>query len=208
MRGQITQRSPGSWTIQTSAGFDDTGKRIQITRTVRGAEAQAQKALTRLLREVDEGTVARAGADNFDSYLTSVGFLICARGWYRDVAALRRARARPDHQDFITLSFEDGSKPSFRYDEAPASYRTRRGGIRLLLRGMRKLTLYGTDETLHLRIIGHHIAANAGYVLSAKGFRSESRDATLAASRPRPERDAPGKLGTGSCRSSWVNATR
>jgi hypothetical protein len=33
-RGYITQRSPGSWTVQVSGGFDDAGKRIRITRTV------------------------------------------------------------------------------------------------------------------------------------------------------------------------------
>jgi hypothetical protein len=46
---------------------------------------------------------------------------------------------------------------------------------------MRKLTLYGTDgETVQLRI-GDQMAANAGYVLSAKAFVREGRDATLAA---------------------------
>jgi hypothetical protein len=85
------------------------------------------------------------------------------------------------YQDFITLYFEDGCKPSFRYDQALASYRVRRGGLGLRWRDMRKLTLYGTDgETVHLRI-GDQMAANAGYVLSAKAFVREGRDATLAA---------------------------
>jgi integrase len=69
MRGSVRQRTPGSWTVQASAGFDDFGKRVRITRTVRGGEREAQRALTALLREVDQGTVARAGANTFGTYL-------------------------------------------------------------------------------------------------------------------------------------------
>jgi integrase len=69
-RGHISKRSPGSWTIQVSGGFDDAGGRVRITRTVRGSEAQAQKALTKLLREVDTGTVAMTGGTTVSHYLT------------------------------------------------------------------------------------------------------------------------------------------
>jgi integrase len=69
MRGHITQRSAGSWTIQASGGFDDAGKRVRITRTLRGSRRDAERALTKLLREIDQGTVARAGADAFGAYL-------------------------------------------------------------------------------------------------------------------------------------------
>jgi|SRR5215217_4731466 len=44
MRGHIRQRAAGSWTIE--------------------------KALTELLRDIDRGTVARAGADTFEAYLS------------------------------------------------------------------------------------------------------------------------------------------
>lgn len=70
MRGHITQRSAGSWRIQASGGFDDAGRRIRISRTVRGSRRDADKALTKLLRELDDGTAARSGADTFGSYLT------------------------------------------------------------------------------------------------------------------------------------------
>jgi integrase len=70
MRGHITQRSVGSWTIQASGGFDGAGKRVRITRTVRGSRRDADHALTRLLAEVDRGQVVRAGAETFGSFLT------------------------------------------------------------------------------------------------------------------------------------------
>jgi integrase len=70
MRGHIEQRSAGSWTIQASARFDDSGKRVRITRTVRGTQREAERALTKLLTEIDSGQVVRAGAETFGGYLT------------------------------------------------------------------------------------------------------------------------------------------
>jgi Phage integrase, N-terminal SAM-like domain len=68
-RGYIAQRSPGSWRVHVSGGFDDAGKRIRITETIRGTERAAQKALTRLLKDVDDGKVAKVGSGTFGSYL-------------------------------------------------------------------------------------------------------------------------------------------
>jgi hypothetical protein len=70
MRGSIVQRTPGSWTIQVSGGFDDAGKRIRITETIRGDERAAQRVLTRVLKDVDDGKVAKAGSSSFSGYLT------------------------------------------------------------------------------------------------------------------------------------------
>jgi integrase len=70
MRGHVERRASGSWKIVGSSGFSDAGRRIRITRTVRGSRRDAEKALTKLLREIDQGTVARSGADTFGSYLT------------------------------------------------------------------------------------------------------------------------------------------
>lgn len=70
MRGHVRQRSPGSWTVQVSAGFDDAGKRVRITRTVRGTERDAERALTKLLREVDQGTAPTTGKTTVTRYLT------------------------------------------------------------------------------------------------------------------------------------------
>jgi len=69
MRGHIRQRSAGSWTVQVSGGFDDAGKRLRITETIHGGERDAQKALTRILRDVDRGQAARTGTGTFGTYL-------------------------------------------------------------------------------------------------------------------------------------------
>lgn len=69
MRGHITQRSAGSWTIQASGGFDDAGKRVRITRTVRGSRTTAERALTALLREVDTGQAVANGSTTLGRYL-------------------------------------------------------------------------------------------------------------------------------------------
>jgi integrase len=69
MRGHITQRSAGSWTIQVSGGFDDGGRRVRLTQTVRGSRHNAERALTKMLRDVDTGSVAMSGATTFGKYL-------------------------------------------------------------------------------------------------------------------------------------------
>jgi integrase len=69
VRGSITKRSTGSFTIQASGGFNDAGKRVRITRTIRGTQRDAERALTTLLREVDQGVVASPGRATLGSYL-------------------------------------------------------------------------------------------------------------------------------------------
>lgn len=72
MRGHISKRSAGSWTIQASGGFDDAGKRVRITRTVRGSRRDAEKVLTKLQREVDTGTATANGSTTLARYLSEV----------------------------------------------------------------------------------------------------------------------------------------
>jgi integrase len=70
MRGHITQRSTGSWTVQASGGFNEmTGHRIRVTRTVRGSKRDAERELTKLLREIDQGLVADPGRVTLTRYL-------------------------------------------------------------------------------------------------------------------------------------------
>lgn len=70
MRGHITQRSEGSWTVQVSGGFSETtGARVRVTRTVRGTHRDAERELTRLLRDVDQGIVAEPGRMTLTRYL-------------------------------------------------------------------------------------------------------------------------------------------
>ena len=70
MRGHVRKRSPGSWQLSVSAGFDPvTGKRQQIWRTVRGTKKDAERELTKLLREVDAGTSADPGRLTVGDYM-------------------------------------------------------------------------------------------------------------------------------------------
>jgi integrase len=69
MRGSITKRSPGSFTIQGSGGFNDAGKRVRVTRTVHGSRRDAERALTKLLRDIDTGTVALDGRTPLAAYM-------------------------------------------------------------------------------------------------------------------------------------------
>ena len=60
-RGHIRARGD-AWELRVSAGTDPiTGRRRVVTRTVRGSRPQAEKALTRLLGELDQG--AHRGPD-------------------------------------------------------------------------------------------------------------------------------------------------
>jgi integrase len=70
MRGSITQRSSGSWTVQVSGGFDElTGRRVRITRTIRGTRRDADRELTRVLRDADQGLIAEPGRMTLTRYL-------------------------------------------------------------------------------------------------------------------------------------------
>ena len=68
MRGHLSERRPGVWRIVVSDGSDTRGKRRQIVRTVRGAKRDAQRALTELLRERDQGRLG-AGRERLATYL-------------------------------------------------------------------------------------------------------------------------------------------
>jgi integrase len=70
MRGHLTERRPGVWRIVISNGFDDSGKRRQIVRTVNGSKRSAERELTKMLREFDRGTLAE-GRQPLRVYLES-----------------------------------------------------------------------------------------------------------------------------------------
>ncbi len=57
MRGEIKQRSPGSWQIRVFLGRDENGKRIRKNETVRGKKADAERRLREILGEMDRGVV-------------------------------------------------------------------------------------------------------------------------------------------------------
>lgn len=55
MRGTIQQQGATSWRIRAYVGRDSTGKKRYVSRTVHGTRRDAEKELSRLLVEVDEG---------------------------------------------------------------------------------------------------------------------------------------------------------
>ena len=55
MRGHIQQRGEKSWRIKAYAGRDSSGRKRYVQRTIAGTRRDADRALTRLLVEVDEG---------------------------------------------------------------------------------------------------------------------------------------------------------
>jgi integrase len=85
MRGHLTERRPGVWRIVVSDAFDNAGKRRQITRTVKGSRRDAERGLTALLRERDEGKLAD-GRQPLARYL--------AHEWLPEVSAVSK-RGRP-----------------------------------------------------------------------------------------------------------------
>ncbi|MGB6058568.1 MAG: tyrosine-type recombinase/integrase [Microthrixaceae bacterium] len=56
MRGGLREREPGVWEVRAEAGRDPvTGKRRQVSRTVRGTKREAQKKLNAIVAELDQG---------------------------------------------------------------------------------------------------------------------------------------------------------
>lgn len=56
MRGHISPHGDGKWRVMVSAGSDPiTGRRRQLSKVVAGTRADAERALTGLLAEVDAG---------------------------------------------------------------------------------------------------------------------------------------------------------
>src|SRR5215813_8048560 len=71
-RGNITKRGKNSWRIKFDVGTDASGKRLTRYVTVKGKRQDAQRELTRLLREADAGTLPEPSNMTVAEYL---------RGW-------------------------------------------------------------------------------------------------------------------------------
>lgn len=70
MRGHIREQSPGRWFVQASGGFDEfSGRRRRVTRRVRGTRRDAERELTRVLRDLDAGEWADPGRLTVGRYL-------------------------------------------------------------------------------------------------------------------------------------------
>ena len=101
-RGHISQRSTGSWRLVVSAGVDpSTGKVRQRTKTVRGSRREAERELTALLREVDQGIVTDPGRATVDSYLER---------WLEHVATRVRPRTHERYASLTRRHVYDGDR--------------------------------------------------------------------------------------------------
>lgn len=69
MRGHIQQRGPRTWRIKAYLGRDGEGRKRYLQRTVAGSRRDAERELSRLLVEVDEGRHAAAGPLSFGELL-------------------------------------------------------------------------------------------------------------------------------------------
>ena len=67
MRGHLTKRSKGSWTIVLDVGAD--GKRKQRWITVRGTKREAEAKLAELIRDTNEGSFVEPSKITFGSWL-------------------------------------------------------------------------------------------------------------------------------------------
>jgi integrase len=63
MRGGLREKSPGVWEVRLEAGRDPvTGRRRQVSRTLRGSKRQAQQHLNALVADADAGRVSGTSA--------------------------------------------------------------------------------------------------------------------------------------------------
>jgi integrase len=85
MRGYIGKRSEDSWRIAASGGFDASGRRIQVWRTIRGTRREALHALTALQAELDSGSYKGSGGLSLGAYLAQ---------WHASVSTTSK-RGRP-----------------------------------------------------------------------------------------------------------------
>jgi len=70
MRGHITKRTEGSYSIVLDVGTDPaTGRRKQQRVTVRGTKRDAEKRLSELLHQLDNGIFIRPGKTTLSEYL-------------------------------------------------------------------------------------------------------------------------------------------
>ena len=61
MAGYLEKRGQDSWRLVVSDGYDEEGKRIKRTKTFKGTESQAKKALALFIAEVDRGEYFNPG---------------------------------------------------------------------------------------------------------------------------------------------------
>ncbi len=71
MRGHITKRSEGSYSIVLDVGTNPTtGRRKQQRVTVRGTKKDAEKRLAELFHQLDTGTFTKPSKDTLSDFLS------------------------------------------------------------------------------------------------------------------------------------------
>ena len=79
MRGHITKRAKGSWSIVVDLGRDATGKRKQKWHTVKGTKKEAEAELSRIQNEINSGEYIEPSRMLVSEYL---------KRWLKDYAEL------------------------------------------------------------------------------------------------------------------------
>ena len=70
MAGHLQERGPKTWRLSVYVGRDSrTGKKRYAQRTVKGTKREAERALARLVTEVDEGRHSASAAGTFGNLL-------------------------------------------------------------------------------------------------------------------------------------------
>ena len=92
MAGQIIERGKNIYLIRIYLGRGEDGKRSYLNQTVHGPKKDAQRELTKLLRERDLGTLAQPSRTTLNEYLEN---------WLGSVAKTR-VRERT-HRDYVWL---------------------------------------------------------------------------------------------------------
>src|SRR5215469_15622620 len=70
MTGHLQQRGPRTWRLSVYVGRDArTAKKRYVQRTVHGTKREAERALARLVTEVDEGRHSASAAGTFGNLL-------------------------------------------------------------------------------------------------------------------------------------------
>ena len=137
MRGHIVKRYKGSYTIVLNLGHDPTtGKRKQQWVSIKGTKKEAEKRLSELLNQLDNGTFIKPGKTTLGEYLERwladyAKPNLSPRGFERyagiikkhiipDMGSITLTQLRPEHlQKHYTARLNDGlSARTIRYHHA------------------------------------------------------------------------------------------
>ena len=126
MRGTLTQRSKGSWTLTFDTGRDITGKRQRQTVTIRGTKRQAEARMAELIHQVDGGGYVKPGSSTVGAYLqqwledyahthvratTLEGYRARAKHLISGLGGIRLSELRPDHlQAYYSAKLQNGRR--------------------------------------------------------------------------------------------------